>query len=968
MTHLLFNDSNEPLTSPAVPAGDVDLSVLPSFPQVRQQNLMTLYGNGSNDKSRAGHVDEHIKDLVDCINRHSSYVTLSSCSGRIALFDPKFSSIGDNKVPLHAAEVRSEETLETTTEKSSGKGGGAWLLVSHDAIDPESDLLPFFPSPDISCPSTQGISSTIDDQESICFLKLEPMLLHVAACNLYYGKLLLQLALQQGFRESGLIVTDQRVTIAIRTNGLSLSIPLSRTFNHPLRPTSSYLEAVAMECNRRLQSNRQSLNKLHMSIQQKLFQSNIETSTLPASKVAVRAASQLPPLNLFGHSMVAIKYRLSQDCINRTIVIEGFTSDTSPVPDDTELLVFGGYGPGPHILTTAASSTKPSSQRSSNVYRLCRDRCLEWSAHWDKVETVISANGSIISLNLYSVGCIQAQPAHWDARQSATAFNLSEILFRDDCVTYSGDSIKTLILIYGGRSGPARPIGDLLIYEYSYTCPSNVSTPDISAGQVFHPLDVRGVMPSPRWGHSLTPFNLKCSMWQHDTPQPIAILIGGRHTDGMCMDALFILSLVPSDSTAKGFLGGERKIEYHFQWERLCDDDNIGTAMQRFHHTANWIDDGHIFVFGGLFRPDDLLSVFSLEGNNQQFHNGDMNSAVMLTLNKIDDRRFMGATVEAIDSTLTPHRFGHTSSRLLSNRLIARKENEPPSSTVLLVGGVVSNTSNANDPPLMECVELSFGSTSGRWRTDRRDLSWEVKSPTFPASIDFGVMVHHCCMELSTATAEMGSSGLRCATRPIVVTGGGVSGFAFRELYANSYSLSIDMDSTIQAFTGDAASKNIGNDLCSMRLSTPSAERSTGMSSSKVSHVSTSLPQRCDVVYVLKRHAKHLKTTLEQLQILNKEYRLSEIDADGVIQWFQPAKEIVTTDNNDEAEIKNSMAVPVVAGGLDHILMIVTRKHGLDESLPMTGDDVHGWKGTIRGYGNQVCLWSTSAFARGGSK
>ena len=247
------NDSFESLpVTAAFQLGDADHSaVLPSFPQIRQQNLMTLYGDrNTNDKSRAGHVDEHIQEVVNCINRHESFVTLSSCSGRIVLFDPTASS----------------KDLFENPSSSSGKGGsGAWLLVSHDVVDPSTALLPFFSSEEQDGPTREL------EQEFLCFLKLEPMLLHVAACNLYYGKLLLQVALQHGFRESGLIVTDQRVTVAIRTNGLSLSIPLSRCWNHPLRPTAAYLEAVTMECNRRLQLNLQSLNKLHFALQQKLF-------------------------------------------------------------------------------------------------------------------------------------------------------------------------------------------------------------------------------------------------------------------------------------------------------------------------------------------------------------------------------------------------------------------------------------------------------------------------------------------------------------------------------------------------------------------------------------------------------------------------------------------------------------------------------------------------------------------------
>jgi tRNA(Phe) wybutosine-synthesizing methylase Tyw3 len=69
--------------------------MFPSFPSLRERNLITLYGDTKvsgdftdKDKSPKGSVDYKIRPLVDLINRHPEYVTLSSCSGRVALFDP----------------------------------------------------------------------------------------------------------------------------------------------------------------------------------------------------------------------------------------------------------------------------------------------------------------------------------------------------------------------------------------------------------------------------------------------------------------------------------------------------------------------------------------------------------------------------------------------------------------------------------------------------------------------------------------------------------------------------------------------------------------------------------------------------------------------------------------------------------------------------------------------------------------
>ena len=68
---------------------------LPSFASLRERNLKTLYGDTkiseyiNNDKSPKGSVDEKIRPLVNLINLHPEFVTLSSCSGRVAMFDPE---------------------------------------------------------------------------------------------------------------------------------------------------------------------------------------------------------------------------------------------------------------------------------------------------------------------------------------------------------------------------------------------------------------------------------------------------------------------------------------------------------------------------------------------------------------------------------------------------------------------------------------------------------------------------------------------------------------------------------------------------------------------------------------------------------------------------------------------------------------------------------------------------------------
>ena len=123
--------------------------LLPSFRDIRAKTLRALYGIQSGhhhplqlfiDKSPKGSVDEAIRPLVDLLNAHPAYATLSSCSGRIALFDPSAtSSTADLDAEAEADANNSNEDTsgavdaepsapERDNATSSGKGSGRWAL------------------------------------------------------------------------------------------------------------------------------------------------------------------------------------------------------------------------------------------------------------------------------------------------------------------------------------------------------------------------------------------------------------------------------------------------------------------------------------------------------------------------------------------------------------------------------------------------------------------------------------------------------------------------------------------------------------------------------------------------------------------------------------------------------------------------------------------------------------------------
>ena len=179
--------------------------ILSSFKDLQLKTHRTLYGTTNStivpprDKSPKGSVDLPIRHLVDLINSHSRYCTLSSCSGRLSLFDPSGNSHDNDN----------DQKNGNFTEES-GKGRGNWVLVSHYALAPEALV-----------EAMAANETTESSLSSPWTFRFEPMLLHIAAASLEDGRRLLTIALNLGFRESGLVVTDKRVTVAIRSNSLS---------------------------------------------------------------------------------------------------------------------------------------------------------------------------------------------------------------------------------------------------------------------------------------------------------------------------------------------------------------------------------------------------------------------------------------------------------------------------------------------------------------------------------------------------------------------------------------------------------------------------------------------------------------------------------------------------------------------------------------------------------------------------
>lgn len=393
------------------------------------------------DKSPKGSVDAPIQHLVDLINHHSHFCTLSSCSGRISLFDPNGIFATPNKSSNDDGRVdggddedgdgliiteRDDNSSMPSSPQVSGKGIGGWVLVSHEKLDPQA-LVDCFEgarttaSSSSSAPASDGGSDAAaagggDDRPPTrrrrpWMFKFEPLLLHVAAASARHGRHLLRSALELGFRESGLVVTDSRVTVAIRGHSLALATPLwpplsPRHSNNSSesRPSLSssdlppaFLRALVEECNQRMEQNWKQLERLYGAIESTLFE--IRRSPPPirimfggghasqlrrlddeapeeqeeeeGSARSARSADTSPPLNLWNATAIVA----TREAEGGNPCQVGGQQSESQAHGQPHVYVVGGYGCGP-TATTHSDETKRGSaaRRSDQVYKLER-RC-----------------------------------------------------------------------------------------------------------------------------------------------------------------------------------------------------------------------------------------------------------------------------------------------------------------------------------------------------------------------------------------------------------------------------------------------------------------------------------------------------------------------------------------------------------------------------------------------------------------
>uniref|UniRef100_A0A8C7X6C5 tRNA wybutosine-synthesizing protein 3 homolog n=1 Tax=Oryzias sinensis TaxID=183150 RepID=A0A8C7X6C5_9TELE len=171
------------------------------------------------DQSRKGSVDERARHVVCLLNSQERFFTTSSCSGRIVLMDG----------PPEGGVVQKKDCR--------------WLFISHDPCRSE-DLV-----------------SALSRSSGEAVLKFEAFVLHVQCHRLEDAQLLHSVAVNSGFRNSGLTVSRSgKIIMAVRsTHGLE--VPLSH--GGKLLVGAEYVHFLTQKANQKMEEN---FRRIHRSV------------------------------------------------------------------------------------------------------------------------------------------------------------------------------------------------------------------------------------------------------------------------------------------------------------------------------------------------------------------------------------------------------------------------------------------------------------------------------------------------------------------------------------------------------------------------------------------------------------------------------------------------------------------------------------------------------------------------------
>lgn len=201
------------------------------FPAFVARKKSSQWYRVDTDASIKGAIDEGALPILNILNAHARYLSTSSCAGRVLLWADESNTGSLSPEPAHK---ENGLTMEAASAKACD---GKWLHVTHDRLHQSwpQELAAQFEHV-ICMPTSFPISTTDSDPplyhgRTVLYLKMEPYLLHIEAADAAAGQALLQVALQAGYRNSGLTLTKKRCIVAIRST-LKLDAPIAFISDH----------------------------------------------------------------------------------------------------------------------------------------------------------------------------------------------------------------------------------------------------------------------------------------------------------------------------------------------------------------------------------------------------------------------------------------------------------------------------------------------------------------------------------------------------------------------------------------------------------------------------------------------------------------------------------------------------------------------------------------------------------------
>ncbi|XP_067845890.1 tRNA wybutosine-synthesizing protein 3 homolog [Heptranchias perlo] len=173
------------------------------------------------DLSKKGRVDEEIAELVNYVNGSERYCSTSSCSGRILL-------------------------LGGSDQTEVQKQNCSWLFVTHQKCQKEDVVA--------------GLQKVRDN----AVLKFEPFVLHVQCRKMEDAQLLHSVAINSGFRNSGITVGRKgKIMMAVRSTHC-LEVPLCH--RGKLLVSEEYIDYLVHVANQKMEENQRRIERFYTGL------------------------------------------------------------------------------------------------------------------------------------------------------------------------------------------------------------------------------------------------------------------------------------------------------------------------------------------------------------------------------------------------------------------------------------------------------------------------------------------------------------------------------------------------------------------------------------------------------------------------------------------------------------------------------------------------------------------------------